>query len=228
MANNDFEIADVIGSEVEGGEVRLDVGDVVSEETYATDCQFWGTDGFYGIPAASDADGAAQALFFVDGNAKRVVGTRDNRAVEKYGSLQPGDRAIISTGDARLVLKNEANSLTMYTELGPTGSKDAVMIDVRGDASGGSMIIKCGKSTIAMKQGVGPQAGEITLGNGLGGITIDALGNIIISGASVRVKGGTVLIGGATAEIALPGVNNAIVGATGVTGVPSTSVFIGV
>jgi len=224
----DIDIADVLSSEVEGGEVRVDLGDNRDGETLTEGAQYWGVDGFYSMPATPDEAGCAQALFMVDGNARRCIGSRDMRTVNKYGSLQPGDRAIISTGDARFVLKNEANSLTMYTEMGPEGDRNAVMVDIRGDSAGGTVIIKCGAGAFTMKQPAPGVPAEITIGNGLGGISIDSAGGVKINGTSLRLSGGIVLIGGLSGEAPLPGVNSALVGATGVTGVPSTSVFIGV
>lgn len=216
MSNNDFEIADVLSSKVDQGEVRLTVGDVITGTTYATDCQFWGTDGFYGIPAAGNAsDGTAQALFFVDGNAKRVVGSRDNRTVEKYGSLEPGDRAIISTGDARFILKNNRDSVTLYSENQKDGGT-SMLVDVSG--KDGTISLTAGRGGMV----IGPDGITIKFGNSV--LVLDDKG-VTLQGPSAKVVGGTVLLG-APGTIPLPGVNSVIYGPTGLTGAPSTSVFI--
>lgn len=152
-------IADIVGTEMDGGVVRVTLGDSTDGSGIDRGVAQWGTDGFVSCPNEPDAEGAAQALHVAEGQEKRIIGTRDYRNAAKTEDLEPGDRAIVSACDARLLLKRSANAILL--EVG-----DAVLQIKNGEiklgiAGGGSITID--------KQGVhvdGPRfAANTTTGN---------------------------------------------------------------
>lgn len=90
-------IADVLATDVQSGEVRVNLGDAFDGKGIAAGAPMWGQYGFASRPAdPTTADtvtapaGACMAIYYVDGNQKRVLLTRDNRFIENIGDLQPG------------------------------------------------------------------------------------------------------------------------------------------
>lgn len=108
--------ADVVAVTTDNGELRVRVGDVGLEQGFADRIPVYGPDGFIGIPNLPGDDGkAAQAIYFYDGNRKICIGTRDNRFAANIGTGKPGDRMIVTDGNARFLIKQEKDSVTLYT-----------------------------------------------------------------------------------------------------------------
>lgn len=138
-----FDTADILQTTAEDGEVRCNLGDSRDGTGYVNSAAVWGLDGFFSRPNNPTADGAAQGLYVVDGNQVRVVASRDNRFAAQTGALQPGDRAIVTDGPARILLKQAKAVVNLYTE----NAKDngsSMMVDVNGDL--GSIKLVCGGS----------------------------------------------------------------------------------
>lgn len=110
-----FDTADILGSDTEDGEVRLELGDVVTGVGTSTDTAMWGIDGFVSRPSDPDKDECARALYLVDGDEKIVVVSQDNRFSDKVGKLEAGDRAIVSKGEQRVLLKQTGEQVILYT-----------------------------------------------------------------------------------------------------------------
>lgn len=83
-------IADILATDVNSGEVRVNLGDLFDGKGIAAGAPMWGQYGFASRPADPDAAGGCMAIYYVDGNQKRVLLTRDNRYVVNIGDLQPG------------------------------------------------------------------------------------------------------------------------------------------
>lgn len=114
MANNEtLQKLEVVSTTLEGGELRANLGQ--GDTGTVPDASFWGTDGFISRPNDKDEDGACLALFATQGNARRVIATKDNRTNDKYGELAPGDRAIVTSTDARVLVKRANSSVTLLT-----------------------------------------------------------------------------------------------------------------
>lgn len=212
--------ADILASESDGGEVRSNLGDSITGEGIDKDLAHWGVDGFLSRPNDPDEDGAAQALFIVEGQEKRVIGTRDVRWAAKAGNLDPGDRAIVSNCAARVFLKQKSSSVAIYTE-GPDGKP--LLFEVNGK-KGNATLVACSDGGTALLQ---MKPGEIILGvDGGGSIVIDK-GGVHVFGPhfAANTAGGNLGVVGAVAPP--PGANSILMGVSGMAGVPNPKWTIG-
>lgn len=124
---------DVLNSTADGGELRVDLGDIRDGVGLAAEVVLWGTDGFVSRPNDPDdsAKECARALYFVDGDERIVIGTVDARYASKVGTLEPGDRAIVGKGEQRLLVKEGNESVTMYSVNQSTNS--SMLVSVSGE-----------------------------------------------------------------------------------------------
>lgn len=203
---------DITSSELdENGEVLLSLGDVKQKEDadkeQAVRVRAWGIDGFQSRPNDPDDDGAAHALFAYDGWEKRVLGTRDRRWLSYVGSLQPGDRAIVSNTEARFMLKQATDTVSLYTVNQDTDNSMLLSLD----GSAGQISLVNGNACITIKDD------EILLAvNGGGAIHITKDG-VTIAGGVFTAAAGTVALGANAAVPVLSG---------SPPGKPSLSVFV--
>ena len=184
--------ADVLTSETKNGEVRVNIGDKLDNNVgLASSAPVWGLDGFISRPSDADADGATQALYYQEGNQRRVVAMRNNRVADKVGALEPGDRAIVSSGNARFFLKDAKDVVSLYTESATTSIYCALSGDdeslelgvgltkIRITATGIHLIVNGGPAILVC---------------GVGDPAIPSGGCQIIAGV-VNVDGGFVTVG---------------------------------
>jgi len=164
------DIADILSSTASNGEIRVNLGDSRDSTGFWPDAPMWGLDGFYSRPNDPDADGAAQAFFINDANENRVLASRDNRFADKVGSMDPGDRAIVTSGDARIFIKQVRDAITLYTVSQP--DDDNMLFDMSG--KDGVIKITCGAAWIEMN------SDSITLSAGGSSIAIDKDGITIV------------------------------------------------
>jgi len=114
--------ADVLEVTADNGEIRVKIGNAAEGLGYAAGIPLYGPDGFIGMPNAPEQNGdACQVCYVVDGDGKIGIGTRDNRQTDKVGSLEPGDRAIVTKGDARILVKQATDSIFVMTTAASTG-----------------------------------------------------------------------------------------------------------
>lgn len=162
-----FGTADVLKSTAENGEVRAGLG-YLSQGGEGIDAGAvcLGPDGFISRPNEPDADKAALAFYLKDANRKYVLGIRDNRYADKVGSLDPGDRAIVTNGEARVMVKQVDDSVTLYTVNKKVDSSMMVALDgstgelnllsgkanitVGEDEDGAFIELKCGNASLAL------------------------------------------------------------------------------
>ncbi len=143
-------VTNVLLSTSDGGKVRCNLGINVDSEGVGSDAACWANgDGFISVPNPPDDAGKCQAIWLHEGDQKRVLALRDYRYTEKGGSLQEGDRAIVSNCEARFLLKREINGLTLYT-VNETDDDSTMMLDLNG--STGEILIVNGKSSISIKK----------------------------------------------------------------------------
>lgn len=174
-----FNVADILATEVSDGEVRANIGFVhTGKGIGASEAMWWGADGFISRPNDPDDDGACMTWFFADGNDRRLLAYRDNRFADKVGEMKAGDRAIISSGEARLLLKTQNDSITLFSASQPNDD-EAMMVSLDGEA--GEVTISCAGSFFKMSND------KITIGVAGGAtiVTIDKDG-FQIDGKSFR------------------------------------------
>lgn len=141
---------DILSSEQRGGELRVSLGDKSLEEGAIGDATLWGIDGFYSRPLDPDDRGACMGLFLFEGNNRRVFATKDNRITAKYGDLSPGDRAIVTDGDARIIVKRDGDSVSVVTK--NHADNDELMIQqLNGDSGEFVIMIGGAKGTAMLK-----------------------------------------------------------------------------
>jgi len=141
-----FDTSDILNLTTEDGEVRVDLGDIRTGKGISAESVTWGSDGFISVPNEPDnsTKECARALYFDDGYERIVIGTYDARYAEQVGSLESGDRMIVSKGEQRLLAKQSNESITMYSKNQVTGS--SMMVSVHGED--GAILIVNGKSSI--------------------------------------------------------------------------------
>lgn len=218
-------IADILHSSAENGEVRVNYGEETTGEGFLADVQTWGPDGYIARPNDPSDKGAAQVLYLVDGQQQRAVAFRDNRFAAQAGTLEPGDRMIVTDAACRLYLKKTRAQVGMYTEAVnafPDGSKGMVL-DL--DGQSGVIQVKRGGQMIVLGDD-----GNVTLLCA----TAASQSSIVMTPTSITITAGTVNIAGGFVALGLnsdgtipgkPGLDTVVVGASGQTGIASPKVF---
>jgi len=208
-----FRLADVLLSTVTDGEVRLKLGSHSEGIGEAPNVPHFGTDGFVSCPNDANDSGACVALEISDGQQKFCVGQVDNRYSSKAGTLTPGDRAIVSSSAARVLLKNAKAAVSIITE-NAEDDGSTMMIDVRG-ATGTVQIVN-GGSYVEMKKD------SIVLSAGGSMLVIDATGVAVFGPhfGGNTASGNLGVVGGIAPP---PGVNSVLTGPTGLTAIPAKS-----
>lgn len=211
-ADNTVMNADVTASSMENGDVRVNLGDSLTNEGEAAESPWWcNGDGFVSRPNDPDDDGACEAIYKRHGNQKVCIAARDARYSEKAGELQPGDRAIVSRGEARFLLKAETDSVTLYTA-DQTNNDASMMVNL--DGSTGTALLVVGRTYIEMKDG------KLVLSNGQASIVLDGA-NIQVFGShtALNTKSGNLGVVGVAPPP--PGASSLIAGVSGMAGIPS-------
>jgi hypothetical protein len=215
-----FEIADVVATTAAtNGEIRANVGDATLGTGIDSGVPFWGTDGFLGRPADPTSAGAAQFLFFVDGNQRYGIGSRDRRFLSEAGTLDPGDRVIYTKSGTRVFLDESESTITATTSGGATFtlSDDEFTITLPGGAS-----LTLTNLGFEVNVPTTPLPSYFT---------IDALGATV---STPNLTQGAYLDAGLVVSLGLntggvrpiiPTVANVIVGPFGVSGIPSPRVY---
>lgn len=203
--------------------ILLNLGNVIDEDPESGEAEYWQHVGFVSRPAkAKTANGkaAAQAVVLRTGGRDAVVATRDLRGQEIAGQLAEGEVCLYAIGEGegqpRIILKADG-SINLYTREGNTST-----------GQGMGIFVNPGEDSITLMNsrghGIKIDADGLKLMAGSGaGITLDAAGGAkMISTGLTQVDGGSVVIG----SMAVPGVNSAITGVTGIAGKPSLKVLI--
>ncbi len=163
---------DILDSTAEDGHLRLALGDVRDKLGIAADIPVQIMDGFFSRPNLPDSDGAARARYLYDGYDKTVISTWDSRYNDKLGDAGYGDRGIYGKGPQRVLVKEDSNSVTLYTE---DENGLPVMISLTGDD--GMIRARNGDTTFEIAND------SITLIAGGSSLSVDAKG-VTINGMS--------------------------------------------
>jgi hypothetical protein len=200
----------------DSGELRVNIGDSLTEEGETLGSSLWAADGFFGRPVDPDERGACRALYHVEGNQQRVIATKDNRFVAAYFDLEPGDRAIVTDGSPKFFIKAATQQIALYTEnAGDSGSPMTVSLN---GETGTIDITTSEGSTVASIQ---MKPNEINIVGG--GCCINMKDGILSLFAEYlnlsAGKGNLGVIGG----IVPPATSAIIYGTSGMTGLPSAN-----
>lgn len=222
FADNLTDIGDIVRSEIKNGSVTVAIGDAAKGTGVEAGALIFGPDGFIGRPNDADGDGAAAALYMISGNRKVVLGTADRRFAAQAGALKPGDRAIVSSGAARFILKNEDDLVVLYTEDQTSGT--SIIGSFNG--STGEIILSVGLTQLVItstKISLIVNGGPSLVLDG----TVPGASSIAMTGSTVNVDGGFVTLGlnsDGTRPVKFA-VENVIIGSLGVLGLPSPKVL---
>jgi len=109
-------IADILRADTENGAPVVNIGEQTTGLGFGADTSVWGNgDGFVSVPNNPSDAGAAQAIVTQDGHVKRATQTRDARWVAKAGTLEPGDRAIVTDSEAWIRLTRATDKIEIVS-----------------------------------------------------------------------------------------------------------------
>jgi hypothetical protein len=173
--------------------------------------------GFASRARKADAGKAAAQVIVVrrsDGDI--VIGASDSRTQEMYGALDDGESAVFaSDGQARALFKKDG-SVNLYTRVGNTSDGAGMVIQLDAANNAVRILNGLGFGLIADASGVTITAGDAAL-------TLGADGNVTLVGTKqTQVDGASIVLG----SLAVPGVNSAIHGPTGLAGIASLKTLI--
>jgi len=172
-------IADILRADTENGAPVVNIGEQTTGLGFGADTSVWGNgDGFVSVPNNPSAAGAAQAIVTQDGHVKRATQTRDARWVTKAGTLEPGDRAIVSDSEAWIRLTRATNKIQIKSgDMTVTLDGDTGVVTIDGAGT-----IRIGENATAIDMGPGGwptglgavvrEGDVVTVGTAAGPITI--------------------------------------------------------
>jgi hypothetical protein len=209
---------DILASDrdADTGEIRVNIGDSLTEEGETIGSSMWAADGFFGRPNDPSAEGACRALYHVEGNQQRVIATKDNRFVGAYFDLEEGDRAIVTDGSPKFFIKKATQQVALYTENGGDSTKPMI-VDLNGDDGIITLSVSDG-TDVGMIQ-ITPT--KITLAAGSATVTLDA-GMVSLIAAYIGINAGRGNLG-VIAGAVPPATSGILYGTSGPTGVPSVN-----
>lgn len=116
-----IDFSDVVASTTAAnGEIRANLGDATKGTGIDRSVPFWGIDGFLSRSANPDGAGAAQYLYFCDGNQRYAIGSRDRRFYSGLETIDVGDRMIYAPSGIRVRLDDSEEAIEMSI---PGGTK---------------------------------------------------------------------------------------------------------
>jgi hypothetical protein len=203
------------------------LGDAVGEETISSNAEWWQPQGFASRPSKpTKGRPSAQVVLLRGSDVDACIACRDLRCQDIYGSLDYGETCIFApgedgTGQARILLKKDGG-IHLYTRQGNTSGGAGMTIQV--DAANNTIRLLNGNG-----HGIIIDATGVRITAKDAGITVSSgTGNIVVAGkGDVSMDGGNVLLGMGSSP-PVPAVTNVIHGATGVSGVASSKVHVGV
>lgn len=215
-----FETADVVASTLAAnGEIRVNVGDATRGTGIDSNIPFWGIDGFLSRPADPSSAGAAQYVFFRDGNQRYGFGSRDRRYLDQAGELAAGDRVIYSPSGLRILLDDSEEAFVLTTPGGSTLRFSDAGLEIT-LAGGASINLTDAEFDVSI-----PTAPLVS------GFTIDANG-IVLAAANltqtIHLDAGSFVTLGLTAGLTRPSivnVENVNIGPGGGLTIPAPKIF---
>lgn len=173
------------------------------------------------LPSLAQAGkAAAQAVIIRRSNGDVVIGSSDARTLEMYGQIGPGEFAAFAPGkdgtsQGRIIGKTDG-SINIYTRAGNTSGGNGMAIMVRAADDTISITNGAGYGIIVDSTGIRLTAKD-------SGLTLGSDGSVkLIGKTKTQVDGASIVLG----SVAVPGVNSAIHGPTGLAGVASLKTLI--
>ncbi len=217
--------SDIMRTDVEGpNTIMAQIGDATSGSS-PEPSEWWQHVGFASRPSNVSGSGknsdAAQAIVINRSDYDIVIASRDTRFQDIYGALKPGETCIYATGadgkaQGRILLKADG-SVNLFTKKGNTDSGKAMGIFIDPAADTISILNSKGYGLIISPDGCAVTAKDSAL-------TLKGMDVSLIAKGKCQIDGGGIVLG----SIAVPGVNSALVGVTGLAGVASTKVLIAI
>ncbi len=218
--------ADVLRTDVEGPNTILaQIGDATTNSS-PEPAEWWQHVGFASRPSEVSGSGknanSAQAIVIARTDYDIVIASRDTRFQDIYGALKPGETCLYATGtdgkaQARILLKKDG-SVNLFTKKGNVDSGQAMGIFIDPAADTVSILNSKGYGVIISPDGVAITAKDSAL-------KLLSSGDCSLIGkGKTQIDGGGICLG----SVAVPGVNSALVGVTGLAGVASTKVLISI
>lgn len=143
-ANHLTDVADVLVTSSTSGDVRVQVGNQASGDGWANGLAMWGIWSLISRPKAPTSAGACQVVYLNDGNSKRAIAQRDNRYAANAGTVDEGDTVIVTSGDAKVILDDSAQSVTLYAK---NGGQE---LTIRVDGDNGTITMSANGATITL------------------------------------------------------------------------------
>ena len=162
----------------------------------------------------------AQAVVLRSGGQDISLASQDLRGLDLYGALAPGETCLYASGadgagQARILLKADG-SVSLFSKQGNTTGGTGMLIQLDAANNAIRLLNASGHGIIIDEDGVKVTAGDACL-------NLTAGGNASLIGTGqTQVDGSGVVIG----SLAVPGVNSALTGVTGVAGKASLKVLI--
>lgn len=206
----------------ENGTIVGQIGNAINEDVLGAEIELWGIPGLASLPAPpqQNADDCAQCIAIDTGGDMHAIAYRDTRYQAVVGNLQPGDTVLYSNGatgegQARVFLKGNGNTITLYTAKDGSSKAMGLIMDPVSDS------ISCFNSL-----GVGwtiDKDGFHAFGaDGASGIHSLSNGKTQIIATDTAQMDGTSIILGSNP---LPVVSSVLRGISGFAATPSTKVF---
>lgn len=201
--------------------ITAQLGSVVGKTTDTDNAEWWQHYGFASRPPKPDAGKeAAQAVVVRMGDHDIVIASQDLRGLELYGALDHGEVCIYAagpdgTGQARALFKKDG-SVSLFSRQGNTPGGTGMLIQL--DATNNALRLLNGSG-----HGLIIDGDAVTLTTGTAALSLTAGGDVKLVGTGkTQVDGSGVVIG----SMAVPGVNSALTGVTGIAGKASLKVLI--
>lgn len=199
------------------------LGDSTNEETTSANAEWWQHVGFASRPSKpTKGSASAQCVVLKASDVDAVIASRDVRGEAIKGNLSYGETCIYASGEdgtsqGRILLKTDG-SVNLYTRVGNTDGGAGMVIMLTPSTNTISLVNGLGYGIIIDADGV-----KITAGGSGSGLTLNANGSVkLIGTGQTQIDGSTVLLG----SVAVPVVNAALHGPTGISGAPSLKVLI--
>lgn len=200
--------------------ILAQTGDVVEDATESDGAEWWQHVGIASRPPKPQAGRkAAQAVVIKTSDRDVVIGSVDERGLTLYGNLGHGETCIYAAGEdgegqARALFKGDG-SIHLYTRKGNTSDGAGMVVQL--DAANGAirLLNDLGYGIIIDQDGV-----KITSGGAA--LVLEGDNATLVGKGQTQVDGAGIVIG----SLAVPGVNSALTGVTGVAGKASLKVLI--
>lgn len=223
--NTMISIKDILKSDVDPttGSITGTNGRVTGNSEVHNNFELWNAPGIISIPTpfTTNAD-CAQGFFYNDGANDICIAVSDKRTQKLAGNYQPGDTILYSggtdgKGQARILAKSDGG-VSLYTTKG-----NAV------GATGLGVFVDAQNDTITITNSVGngiqatPDGVFIMIQGAKCGASFNSDGSVsLVATTQMQVDGASIVIG----SMAVPGVNSAIIGISGITGIASLKTVI--